>query len=87
MYQNRDQLHENRQSAYIFFKREWHLFNSPVKNAETKKWSQTDLFWKFKSLNAYIKYFNLHSLKILALLQRNVAVFWRLEAYYLTHAT
>lgn len=29
-----------------------------------------------QALHAYTKYFNLHSLKIFALLQRNVAVFF-----------
>ena len=41
---------------------------------QTKKWSQTDLFRNFKSLHTK-KYFNLHSLKVFTLLQRNVAVF------------
>ena len=74
MHQNRDQLHENRLSAYIFSS-ENDTYLIHLSKMQTKKWSQTDLFRNFKSLHTK-KYFNLHSLKVFTLLQRNVAVFF-----------
>ena len=73
MHQNRDQLHENRLSAYIFSS-ENDTYLIHLSKMHTKKWSQTDLFRNFKSLHTK-KYFNLHSLKVFTLLQRNVAGF------------